>query len=402
MPEKRNPNSTSSHRTESTSRRRLGFALLALVLAGALAAGVVGYLRWSASPTAVALINTDAGPLGERITKSLQNSGTHEWDVVDEASTADYAVIVTLPTDLTTSVASLVTDKPQRAQVTATTHDNADPYLVNDAVNEVTRQISAAGMDAMFAATSAARGQVSQVAFTASLLGAGVGAAADAAGQFSGGTDQMLGFLESAKSGAGQLTSAIAVLNSTVSAATTQANQLATALDTTGVTVGQVQQTSTALSSGLDSILPLLRALPFAGDPQLADIITQLQGLQNIADQAGGQLSGFGEIVGTEVTPDTRIGTLLRDAAARLGDASAQLSQGAQLAESIPQIADEGAAQLLAAVDALTAGVDQLQSITTTLNNQANSALATLPQRSGTQSSQVAITLADPVVIVRK
>lgn len=376
--------------------------MLALVLAGALAVGVVGYLRWSTPPTAVALINTDDGPLGERITKALQDSGTHEWDVVDEASTADYAVIVTLPSDLTTSVASLVTDKPQRAQVTATTHDNADAYLVNDAVNEVTRQISAAGMDAMFAAMNTARGQVSQVAFTASLLGAGVGAAADAAGQFSGGADQMLSFLESAKSGAGQLTSAIAVLNSTVSAATTQANQLADALDTTGVTIGQVQGSATSLSTGLGSILPLLQALPFAGDPQLASIITQLQGLQTIADQAGTQLSGFGEIVGTEVTPDTRIGTLLRDAATRLGDASAQLSQGAQLAESIPQIADQGAAQLLAAMDALTTGVTQLQTITTSLGKQANSALATLPQRNPAQSSQIAITLADPVDIVRK
>ncbi|MFI6870361.1 YhgE/Pip domain-containing protein [Nocardia sp. NPDC050406] len=394
--------STSAHRTASPRRRRLWIVALACVLVGALAAGVVGYLRWSTPPTAVALINTDDGPLGARIATSLQDGGAYDWEVVDEASTADYAVVVTLPTDLTTSVASLVTDKPQRAQVTATTHRNADPDLVNDATNEVTRQISAAGMDALFASMTAARGQLSQVAFTASLLGAGVGAAADAAGQFSGGADQMLGFLETAKSGASQLTSAIAVLNSTVSAATTQANQLADALDTTGVTVGQVQNTATSLSSGLASIVPLLQGLPFAGDPQLANIITQLQGLRTIADQAGGQLSGFGEIVGTTVTPDTRIGTLLRDAATRLGDASAQLGQGAQLAAQIPQIADQGAAQLLAAMDALTSGVSQLQAVTTTLNTQANQALTALPQRSAPQSSQIAITLADPVEIVRK
>lgn len=399
---KRTRNSATSHSTASTGRKKLGLALIALVLAGALAAGVVGYLRWSTPPTAVALINTDTGPLGARIAKALQDSGTHDWDVVDEASTADYAVVVTLPADLTTSVASLVTDKPQRAQVTATTHRNADADLVNDATNEVTRQISAAGMDALFTSMTAARGQVSQVAFTASLLGAGVGAAADAAGQFSGGADQMLSFLETAKSGASQLTSAIAVLNSTVSAATTQANQLANALDATGVTVGQVEGSATSLSAGLNTIVPLLQALPFAGDPQLANIITQLQGLQTIADQAGGQLSGFGEIVGTTVTPDTQIGTLLRDAATRLGDASAQLNQGAQLAAQIPDIADQGAAQLLAAMNALTTGVSQLQSVTTTLNNQTNQALATLPQRSGAQSSQIAITLADPVEVVRK
>ncbi|WP_280358284.1 YhgE/Pip domain-containing protein [Nocardia otitidiscaviarum] len=395
-------NSTASHRAGIRGRKRLLFALLALVVTGALAAGAVTYLRSANPPTAVALVNRDEGPLGERIATTLRESGAHEWAVVDEADTADYAAVVTLPTDLSTSVASLATAAPQRARVEVDSNDHADPNLVNDAVTEVTRQISAAGMDTVFTLMNSARGQVSQVAFTATLLGAGVQAAADGAEQFQGGADEMLAFLESAKSGAGQITSAIATLEQTVSAATAQANSFADTLDSTGVTVGQVQQSATTLSDGLATVLPLLRALPFAADPQLANIITQLEGLRKVADEASAQLTGFGQLTGTQVTPDTRIGQLLRDGAGRLGDASAQLSQGAQLAEQIPQLADQGAAQLLAAMQALTGGVDQLQNVTTTLGKQANQALTTLTKGSGGQQSQIAISLADPVEIVRK
>ncbi|MFC9993435.1 YhgE/Pip domain-containing protein [Nocardia sp. NPDC127526] len=382
--------------------KRSRWALFVLLLAAAVAAGAVALLRLSPAPEGVALINADTGPIGERVVKALQDSGTREWDVVDEASTADYAAIITLPEDLSTSVSSLATDKPQRAQVTVTTHDRADADTVNDAVNEVTKQISAAGLDSFFAAMNSARGQVSQVAFTSQLLSAGVQAAADGAGQFSGGADQLLSFLEQAKVGAAQMTSAIAQLNTTVAAATTQANQLADALEATGVTVGQITGATTALSDGINTVVPLLQALPFAGDPQLASIIQQMQSLQTIANQAGGQLSGVGQITGTEVTADTTISQLLRDAATRLSDAGAQLSQGAQLAEQIPQIADQGSTQLLTAMQALTTGVTQLQAVTNTLGTQANQALNSLPARSVPQQSLISSMLADPVEIVRK
>ncbi|QLY31673.1 YhgE/Pip domain-containing protein [Nocardia huaxiensis] len=383
--------------------KRTRWALLVLLVAAAIGAGAVGYLRWAAdAPSGVALINGDTGPMGEKIVKALQDSGTREWDVVDEASTGDYAAVITLPTDLSSSITSLATDQPQRAQVTVATNDRADPYLVNDAVNEVTRRISAAGLDSLFATMNSARGSISQVAFTSQLLSAGVNAAAEGAGQFQGGADQMLAFLEQAKSGASQLTSGIDALNATLSAATTQANQLATALDSTGVTIGQISATANGLSNGLNIVLPLLRGLPFANDPQLANVIAQLEGLQTLAGQATGQLAGFGELTGTAVTDDTQVGQLLRDAASRLGDAAAQLNQGAALAESIPSIADQAGTQLLTAMTALTNGVTQLQSVTTTLGNQANQALNTIPARSAPVQSVIATALTDPVDIVRK
>ncbi|MEV0464325.1 YhgE/Pip domain-containing protein [Nocardia tengchongensis] len=382
--------------------KRSRWVLVVLLLAAAVAAGAVGITRLRSAPTAVALINDDSGPLGARIAKGLQDSGTRHWDVVDEASTADYAAVVTLPADLSADINSLVTDKPKKAQVTVTTHDRADPNLVNDAVTEVTKKVSAAGLDTLFSTMNTARLQVSQISGTSGLLSAGVQAAADGAQQFSGGADQLTGFLAQAKAGAGQLTSGIDALNATLSAATTQANQLATALDSTGVTMWQVSQAASTLSGGLNLVVPLLQALPFAGDPQLASVITQLQGLQNVANQADVQLSGFAKLTGTQVTPDTKVGQLLRDAAGRLNDASAQLNQGASLAQSIPAIADQAGAQLVTAMDALTGGVAQLQSVTKLLSNQTNQAMGSLPQLGVPQQTVIAAALTDPVDIVRK
>ncbi|MET8422762.1 hypothetical protein [Nocardia sp. NPDC004860] len=382
--------------------KRARWVLIVLLLAAAVTAGTISVLRLRAAPTAVALINGDTGPLGARIAKELQGSGTRHWDVVDEASTKDYAAVVTLPTDLSTDITSLLTDKPHRAQVTVTTHDRADPNLVNDAVTEVTKKISAAGLDTLFATMNTARLQVSQIAGTSQLLSAGVQAAADGAQQFSGGADQMMDFLNQAKSGAGQLTSGIDALNSTLSAATAQANQLAAALDSTGVTMGQVSQAASTLSNGLDFVVPLLQALPFASDPRLANVITQLQGLQNVANQANTQLSGFANLTGTQVTPDTKVGQLLRDAAGRLNDASTQLNQGASLAQSIPAVADQAGTQLVAAMQALTGGVSQLQAVTKTLGNQAGQAMGALPQLGVPQQTAIAAALTDPVDIVRK
>ncbi len=385
------------------SGKRTRLVLLVLVAAVAVAAGAVGYLRWSVNaPTAVAIIDADTGKTGATIVKALQDSGTRDWTEVEEASTGDYAVIVTLPADLSDSIASLATDKPHKAQVTVTTNDNADPNLVNEAVNEVTKKISASSLDTLFASMNSARGQVSQVALTANILGAGVQAAADGASQFTGSADDMLSFLEQAKTGAAQLTSGIESLNSTLNAATSQANQLAATLDSTGVTFGQVTSTASQLSNGLNIVLPVLRGLPFAADPQLASVITQLEGLQSIANQASDQLSGFAALTGTTITPDTQIGQLLRDAGSRLGDAGSQLNQGADLAKSIPEIADTARTQVTTAIQTLTAGVTQLQAITNTLGKQADQALNTLPQRTVGQQSQIATMLADPVEIVRK
>ncbi|MGW4356766.1 YhgE/Pip domain-containing protein [Nocardia sp. NPDC004582] len=382
--------------------KRSRWLLIVLLLAAAVAAGVVGIGRLRAAPTAVALVNGDSGPLGARIAKDLRASGIRHWEVVDEASVSDYAAVITLPADLTADINSLVTDKPKKAQVTVATHDRADPNLVNDAVTEVTKKVSAAGLDTLFSTMNSARLQVSQIAGTSGMLSAGVQAAADGAQQFSGGADQLTDFLAQAKAGAGQLTSGIDALNATLSAATTQANQLATALDSTGVTLWQVSQAASALSGGLNVVVPLLQGLPVAGDPQVASVITQLQGLRTIANQADVQLSGFANLTGTQVTPDTKVGQLLRDAAGRLNDASAQLNQGASLAQSIPAIADQAGAQLVTAMQALTGGVAQLQSVTKLLNNQASQAMGSLPQLGVPQQTVIAAALTDPVDIIRR
>ncbi|MFJ2665300.1 hypothetical protein ACIO14_13185 [Nocardia fluminea] len=378
--------------------------LLCLATALALAGGAVACSGKDAAPTAIALVNADSGPTGERVAKAVQDAGGYEWTVAKpgEIDAADYAAVITLPADLTASMATLATPEPKRAKVTVTTHDGADAFTVNGAVDVVAHRIGASGVDAALAAVSQARNQMTSVQFTAQLLSAGVNAAADGANQFSGGAEQMLGFLDYAKEGAGQLTSAIELLNQTVDGAAKQANQLADALGATGVTIAGVQSSAAAMGSGLDQILPLLKALPFASDPQLADIITKLEALRAVSTQAGTQLDGLSELTGAAVDPNTDLGTLLRTVVARLNSARDQLTQGAELAKGLPTLAEQGGAQLLSAVEQLTGGVGALQNIVGNLNTQTGKALEALPPRGQSQQSALALALTDPVEVIRE
>ncbi|BDT84906.1 hypothetical protein FMUAM8_06700 [Nocardia cyriacigeorgica] len=336
--------------------------------------------------------------------QAVQQVGGFEWATVapGEADGGDYAAVITLPADLTESMGTLVGAQPRRAQVTVGANSQADDEVVDGAVAVVRQHIGAVGVEAALSATAAARTQMTSVQFSAQLLNAGVNAAAAGADQFTAGADQLLGFLDMAKNGSAQLTSAIELLNNTVDGAAAQAEQLAAALDSTNLTIAQVQQTANTMSSALDQILPLLRGLPFAGDPQVADVINKLQALRDVSGQAGAQLTGLGTLTGAAVDPNTDLGTLLRTVVARLTGASDQLAQGAQLAESLPQLAEQGGAQLLAAIGMIETGIGQLQGIVTNLNTQTGKALAALPQRGKAQQSAVALALTDPVEIVRE
>ncbi|MEU7142767.1 hypothetical protein ABZ942_25200 [Nocardia sp. NPDC046473] len=381
-----------------------GLLAVALVSAGALGAGLTACSRSDHGPTGIALVNADTGPTGAKVIKALQDAGGYEWTAAKpgEARTDDYAAVITLPADLTESMGTLAGAQPRRAKVTVDTHKGADTGLVNGAVTEVTHRVGAAGVDAALSAVGQARSQMTQAQFTAQLLKAGVNAAAAGSEQFSSGADQLLGFLNFAKEGSAQLTSAIALLNSTVGGATAQANQLAAALDSTGITIAQVEQTANTVSSGLDQILPPLRALPFANDPALADIIKKLEALQGISGQAGSQLTGLGSLVGGAVDPNTDLGTLLHTVVDRLTSASAQLNEGAKLAADLPRLADQGGAQLVSAISQLTGGITQLQTIVGNLSTQTDKAVDTLPQRSTAQQSALALALTDPVEVVRQ
>ncbi|WP_345498938.1 YhgE/Pip domain-containing protein [Nocardia callitridis] len=379
-------------------RARAAILAVAIVGVGALTVGLTAHLR-ADPPTGIALVDHDAGPTGARVIQALEAEGGYEWVAADSADVEDYAAVITLPADLTASLGSLAGETPRRATVNVRAHRGADKALVEGAVDKVTHRIGAAGVDAALASATQARSQMSQVRFTAQLLNAGVNTAAAGADQFSSGADQLLGFLDFAKSGSAQLTSAVDLLRSTVSGATAQANELAAALDSTGITVAQVEGTAHTIGNGLDQILPTLRALPFAGDPAVADVIGKLEALRGISGQASTQLTGLSALVGASTDPNTDLGTLLHTVVDRLDDASAQLTRGAELAQDLPRLADEGGAQLLDAIGQLTGGVDQLRSVVGNLNTQADKAVAALPPRGAAEQSALALALTDPVEV---
>ncbi|RMI29670.1 YhgE/Pip domain-containing protein [Nocardia stercoris] len=386
------------------NRTRVGvLALIVLLVLGGVGGGIYYWVRKASAPTGLAIVNSDTGPTGAKIVKALTDAHNHPWTAVKpgEASTSDYAAVITLPADLSTSLGTLASTKPKKAKLTVDTNRDADTRVVDDAVDEVTKRISAAGVDTALAVIALARGDVQQVQFTAQLLNAGVQAAAGASTEFSGGAQQMLDFLATAKDGAGSLTSGIDQLNGALAAATKQAGSLADTLDQTGVTIGQITSSSAQLTSGLDVVLPLLHALPFANDPAVTDIITKLEALRGVSSGLGKQLTDFANLTGTSSDPNTSVGQLLRDASAKLGTAGDQLNQGASLAKQIPALADQGSQQISGALGALSSGVTQLQQIVNNLNTQTGAALNALPARSDSTASAIANTISDPVDVVR-
>ncbi len=375
---------------------------MTLVVAGTVTGGVIAAHR-DDTPGDIAIVNADTGPTGARVLKALQADNSGQWTVAEAgASAGEHAAVITLPADLSSSLTTLTSARPHRAQLTVASNPHADPSAVDEAVTAVTRRISAAGVDQTLAAIATARGSMQQAAFTSQLLDAGVRMAADAAGQFSGGAEQMLGFLDSAKSGAGTLTAQLGEVHTALGQATTQAGNLAGAFDATGLTIGQIGSSATALSSGLDQILPLLRAMPFAADPQLADVIGKLDALRGIAGQADAQLSGLTQLTGSSTDPNTGIGAILRDAAGRLNVVSTRLDQGTALAGQIPQLADQATTQLQAALQAVSGGVTQMGRISANLTDQTGKALTALPADGAPQQSLLATNLSDPVDVVRQ
>ncbi len=374
-----------------------------LVVAGAVSGGVMILTHSEDAPDDIAIVDTDAGPTGARIARALESEGTARWTVAEPGASADdHAAVITLPPDLSSSLASLTTARPHRAQITVSTNDRADTAAVDDAVAELKQRIAAAGVDQTLAAVGSARGSMQQAAFTSQLLDAGVRTASDAAGRFSGGAQQMVGFLDSAKSGAGALSAQLGEVHTALGQARGQADELGGAFDATGLTLGQISTSAAALSTGLDQVLPLLRSLPFAADPQLADIIGTLDALRGIAGKADAQLAGVTELTGSSTDPDTGIGTILHNAAGRLTAASVQLDQGAALAGQIPQLADQASTQLQAALQAVTSGVTQMRQISTNLTDQTGKALTALPAGSTSQQSVLATNLSHPVDVVRQ
>ncbi len=371
------------------------------MVAGTVAGGVIA-THDRGAPDDIAIVNSDTGPVGAAISRSLTESDSEKWtEAGPGAQAADHAAVITLPADLSTSLTTFTSARPHRAQLTVVTNEQADTALVDAAVTEVTRRISAAAVDNNLAAVAQARGSMQQAAFTSQLLDAGVRTASGAADQFGGEAQQMLDVLNSARTGAGALTARLGEVHTALGQAGTQADDLAGAFDATGVTLGDISSSAAAMSSGLDQVLPVLRALP-AADPRLTDVIGKLEALNTIASRTTSQLTGLTQLTGSSSGPDVGLGTVLHDAAHRLGTVRSELDRGAALAGRIPQLADEAAGQLQTALQTVGSGVTQMQLISTNLTDQTGTALAALPAHSSGGQSALATNLSDPVDVVRQ
>lgn len=365
-----------------------------IAVLGVLGGSAAWYLldRRSAGEPVVAIVNSDEGELGKRVVDALEASGEFTFGDTNAA-----AATVELPANFTTAVASLTTAQPTRAEVAIAT---SDTNLADRLATAVTLQVRQVGIDAALDPTAAARKTFSQLSISSQLLSAGVGAAKSGAQQFADGVPQLLGFLQTARDGSGQLASAISELNRVVGGASTQADSLAETLTATGLTVRSTTEGAAQLETGLTDVIALLRALPPI--PQLTDAITRLEALQGAAHGVGDQLGGLSSTLGQSVDPDTDLGALLKSVVAQFSSASGQLSDGAdQLATGLATLSDQGGAQLTGVTDQLTAGVAQLENVSTSVADLAKKGLAATPNRNDAQQASVAATLSDPIAVDR-
>lgn len=369
----------------------------------ALTAAAGGWLlvsdeRDSEHAPSVAIVNEDKGTAGAAIVKNLQADTDFTWAETSSEDAASHDASITLPPDLSQSVASLSTPNPQRATVAVTGPEGT----ANRLSDLVTDQVRALGIDGALGSVNSARSTLSMLTLNTQLLGAGVNAAKDGANQFSSGVTELTGYLDTARDGSGQLAAAIGQLDSVVTGATDQAGRLASSLSATGLTVGQVTDNAKRVSTGLDDALGLLRSSPIPLSPDQTKAVGELEGVRDAAQQVNTQLNGLSGVLGAPVDPNTDLGKLLTNVVGQLTGASGQLTDGAnQLAGGLAQLSSEGAAQLSSATGQLTGGVDQLDHISHSLTDQVNKGLAAVPARSAAQQKSLTSTLSDPITLQR-
>ena len=294
---------------------------------------------------------------GRQLVTELTGSGSEgfEWKITNaedaEAALASGEVyaILTVPSNFSTSIMSIQTDTPEKADITIRT-DDAHSYLTGAVVqavgqsmvgtfgNEITEQV------------------IGGIYSSLGDLGSSLQSASDGATQLADGATQLSGGLTSYTGGVSQLSSGLSRLNNGAAGLTTLSTNV-------GAYTGGVSQLSAGLSQ-------LSLALP-AGATVTPELAGQLQYLT-------GQL-----------------------ATASAG--GAQLAQGASTAASGIQSgirqSSNGAATLAANGPALVSGADGLASGATTLADGLATGAGQVPAFDAEQSAAAAEVASDPVTL---
>jgi putative membrane protein len=380
-------------------RASLALALAAIGGSGVL---VVSTTERGGELQQIALVNEDAGPIGERIVAALRDTGRFVVETPNSSNatrSAHGATIILLP-DLSATVGSLASNQPRRARLELRADPEADPARVDSALAEVTSQVRLEGIRETLSTVRAARELIGQAQLTTRVLRAGVDDAAGTSDRFRKDADHMLSSLTQAKRRANQIQSQIAELDAVADDLGGRLIDVAGALDRTGVTVGQIVAATSQLNAGLSQVVPALRSLPFAHDPAVAPIITKLEALQGLAAQTDEQLYGFAGLAGVPVSPDTRISTLVSEGAAKLSSTRAELNASVDFARDVPRLADEGAAQLISAQQQLDDGLRKMGTVLGNLDKLTSNALSALPEP-GRGIDAIAAVVDQPVDVVR-
>lgn len=357
--------STPLQRTWSIRIGLIAVALVPLAFAG-LVAGAAGRGSGALDHIPVAVVNQDTLQkttladgteqnvfAGRQLVTELTGADGFDWTITNEADAAaalkagEVYAIVTIPSDFSTSILSLSTAEPRKADLSIRT-DDSHSYLTGSVAQAVGttltdtfgRAITAQYLGGVYANIGDLGGALSTAADGAGSLSTGASSLSAGLSQYTGGVDSLSGGLSQLDSGASGL------------------SQLSAG-------VGSYTSSVSQLSAALSQVNPGIQANPTV-DPRLAGALQQVtDGLAQAS--AGGQ-----------------------QLASRADSGISELQYGISQSAS-------GAQQLAGGGPALNAGATQLASGAQQLATGLQSGAASIPQQDEATAKTAAEVASDPV-----
>ncbi|WP_080794732.1 YhgE/Pip domain-containing protein [Corynebacterium pacaense] len=334
---------------------------------------------------------------GEQVVQQLEQLDTIHFipvsadDAREGINDGTYYFGIEIPSDFSSSIASVTTDSPQQATVNAV-FNNSNGFIasmlgnqvVNTVISTMDGEFGAQVVDNILVGFSTIGDGMNRAADGAGQLADGASSAQDGAGQLADGATQLHDGILSGQSGANQLADGAAALDTGLGTAASGSQQLSDGLNTLSAGTRQLGTGASAVSQGVDTLVstvsPLinistqLRASGVPGAAQIADQIdhtiaeaaggadlnAQLEtlraGAAQIADELDNPASTYRAGVDSAVSASAQLAAGL----AQLKDGSSQLSVGARtLADGTGQLA-AGSEQLVVGAAALRDGTVQL------------------------------------------
>jgi putative membrane protein len=443
-----------------TELRRIGasrvgrLALVAMVLVPSIYGGL--YLYANDDPygglnrVPAALVVEDAGTtlstgerleVGDQVADKLVDAGTFDWARVDRATAdagleeGDYDLVLVVPRDFSTDLASSATDDPRQATLEIRTND-ANNYLARTIANTLVSQVTASvaeqvsttaasrfleGFADIHAQVTKASDGAKQLAAGADTAAAGAGDLADGADRLVAGQKELVAGTDALASGAGDLADGLGTLRDATADLPTQTAQLADGARQVSDGDAKVAAAGQDVADAADGLLgdltasrgrlaDQLRAAGFT-QAQIDTVLAKVDGLAGPLDDANTTVQSTADDLDRLASGADRVADgaeqlaaaapKLSSGIATAADGSAKLKRGADRLAVGQRTALDGATRLASGAHDLDDGLGTLAGGANELSDGLAKGAAAIPDPSTGQRKAMAQTIGSPVAVDR-